>query len=69
MPGYDDSNALVLPSEKRDAKTKQPNNTPIIKKLNKKERKRLEKIIEQKEKKIKVRMKRNHPAGMFTKLS
>lgn len=52
--GYDDSNALVLPSEKRSAKLKQETDAPTVKKLSKKERKRLEKIIEQKEKKNKA---------------
>nr|XP_011412430.2 probable ATP-dependent RNA helicase DHX37 [Crassostrea gigas] len=51
--GYDDSNALVLPSEKRSAKLKQETDGPTVKKLSKKERKRLQKIIEQKEKKNK----------------
>lgn len=52
--GYDDSNALVLPSEKRSAKLKQETDGPTVKKLSKKERKRLQKIIEQKEKKNKA---------------
>lgn len=53
ISGFDDSNALVLPSEKRGAKRKQATETQTIKRLSKKERRRLEKIIEQKEKKIK----------------
>ncbi|KAL4223808.1 ATP-dependent RNA helicase dhx37 [Mactra antiquata] len=50
--GFDDSNALVLPSKKRDTVTKQVqvNNQ---KKLSKKDRKKLEKIVEQREKKAK----------------
>lgn len=51
MSGYDDSNALVLPSEKRSSKPKQGPDAVAVKRLSKKERKRLQKIIEQKEKK------------------
>ncbi|KAK3084248.1 hypothetical protein FSP39_010668 [Pinctada imbricata] len=48
----DDSNVLALPSEKRQTKVKVTEDKPV-KKLTKKERKRLQKIIEQKEKKAK----------------
>ncbi|XP_052798747.1 probable ATP-dependent RNA helicase DHX37 [Mya arenaria] len=50
--GYDDSNALVLPSKKRDSAHKHVQEKKI-KRLTKKERKKLEKVIETKEKKAK----------------
>ncbi|KAJ8313105.1 hypothetical protein KUTeg_010478 [Tegillarca granosa] len=49
---FDDSNALALPSVKRKTKTK-VDNTTVAKKLSKKERKRLQKVLDQKEKKSK----------------
>ena len=51
--GYDDSNILALPSKKRESETV-VQKTKIPKKLTKKERRKLEKVIEQKEKKAKV---------------
>merc|ERR1711872_1203830 len=48
--GYDDSNALVLPSEKRKSK-KVKGNEPVGKILSKRRRKYLEKIVEKKNKK------------------
>ena len=48
--GYDDSNALVLPSEKRKSK-KLKGNEPVGKILSKRRRKYLEKIVEKKNKK------------------
>ena len=48
--GYDDSNALVLPSEKRKSK-KIKGNEPVGKILSKRRRKYLEKIVEKKNKK------------------
>ena len=48
--GYDDSNALVLPSEKRKSK-KLKGNEPVGKILSKRRRKHLEKIVEKKVKK------------------
>ncbi|KAL5017532.1 hypothetical protein ScPMuIL_007121 [Solemya velum] len=49
---YDESNPLVLPSDKR--RTKKASDTPnIVKKLSKNERKKLQKILDQKQKKEK----------------
>ncbi|KAL3858338.1 hypothetical protein ACJMK2_012932 [Sinanodonta woodiana] len=50
--GYDESNVLALPSGKRKTTKKQEDNKKV-KKLTKKERKRLENILERKEKKAK----------------
>ncbi len=51
---FDDSNVLVLPSKKRATKVTHDQGA-VVKKLSKKQRKRLEKILEVKEKKKKVR--------------
>ncbi len=51
----DGTNALVLPSKRQKEKKKNPAAQPIPKKLSKTKRKRLEKIVQQKEKKGKVR--------------
>ena len=51
---YDTSNAIVLPSEKRKTKKVRNKKAPPVKLLSKKQRKKLEKIIDQKEKKEKV---------------
>ena len=51
--GYDDSNALVLPSGKRKTKIKEEKISKV-KKLTKKERKKLEQVVKQKEKKSNV---------------
>ena len=48
--GYDDSNALVLPSKKRSSK-KSKINQPTAKLLSKKRRKHLEKVVDKKKKK------------------
>ena len=53
--GYDQSNALVLPSKKRDTKIKQPEQKRVTRILSKKQRKNLEKIVEKKKKKEGVR--------------
>ena len=52
--GYDGSNALILPSKKVKSKVKHVQDKPIIKKLSKKQRKKLEKVVLKKEKKVKV---------------
>ena len=49
--GYDDSNALVLPSNKRMSK-KCKSNEPIGKILSKRRRRHLEKVVEKKKKKV-----------------
>lgn len=49
--GVDQSNALVLPSKKRDTKIKAPEQKQITRILSKKQRKNLEKIVEKKKKK------------------
>lgn len=49
--GYDQSNALVLPSKKRDTKVKKPEQKQVTRILSKKQRKNLEKIVEKKKKK------------------
>lgn len=49
--GFDQSNALVLPSKKRDTKIKQPDQKQVTRILSKKQRKNLEKIVEKKKKK------------------
>lgn len=51
----EDSNILVLPTEKRKSKPV-VDNTKKIKQLSKKERKRLENILEKKKKKAHVRI-------------
>lgn len=48
---YDQSNAIVLPSKKRDTKIKKPEQKHITRILSKKQRKNLEKIVEKKKKK------------------
>lgn len=53
--GYDQSNALVLPSKKRDTKVKKPEQKQVTRILSKKQRKNLEKIVEKKKKKEGVR--------------
>ena len=50
---YDDSNLLVLPSKKRKTKLNSEKEQ-IAKKLSKKQRKRLEQVIDRKKKKAKV---------------
>lgn len=50
---YDKSNQLVLPSKKRKTKIKKEN-TQITRILSKKQRKRLEKVVEKKKKKENV---------------
>ena len=54
LEGYDDSNLLVLPSKKRKTKVKVQDGAPVGKLLSKKQRKHLEKILDQKKKKLKV---------------
>ena len=54
--GYDDCNLLVLPSKKRKTKVKVQGGAPLGKLLSKKQRKHLEKILDQKKKKLKVRL-------------
>lgn len=49
--GYDQSNALVLPSKKRETKIKKPEQKHVTRILTKKQRKNLEKIVEKKKKK------------------
>lgn len=49
--GYDQSNAIVLPSKKRDTKIKKPEQKQVTRILSKKQRKNLEKIVEKKKKK------------------
>ena len=51
---YNDSNALALPGRKRKKKAEDEDSKPKVRKLTKKERKRLEKIKTVKEKKAKV---------------
>lgn len=51
--GYDESNVLALPSKKRDTAQKHEPQQKV-RKLTKKERKKLEKVIELKDKKAKV---------------
>lgn len=53
MERFDDANARVLPSEKRKTLTVTPNSNNL-KILSKKERKRLEKVVQRKEKSSKV---------------
>ncbi|KAK2177101.1 hypothetical protein NP493_617g00010 [Ridgeia piscesae] len=53
LEGYDDSNLLVLPSKKRKTKVKVQDGAPVGKLLSKKQRKHLEKILDQKKKKLK----------------
>lgn len=48
---YDQSNALVLPSKKRDTKIKKPEEKHVTRILSKKQRKNLEKIVDKKKKK------------------
>ena len=50
----EDSNVLALPSKKRQSKVKLDGGQKTVKRLTRKERKRLQKIVEQKEKKSKV---------------
>ncbi|XP_053375009.1 probable ATP-dependent RNA helicase DHX37 isoform X2 [Mercenaria mercenaria] len=50
--GFDESNVLALPSQKRESEITQQH-TKLPKKLTKKERRKLEKVLEQKEKKAK----------------
>lgn len=49
--GYDQSNALVLPSEKRNTKIKKDKESNVTRILSKKQRKNLEKIVDKKKKK------------------
>lgn len=49
--GYDQSNALVLPSKKRETKIKKTEQKHVTRILSKKQRKNLEKIVEKKKKK------------------
>lgn len=49
--GYDQANALVLPSKKRDTKINEQKTTSVTRILSKKKRKELEKIVEKKQKK------------------
>lgn len=49
--GYDQSNALVLPSKKRDTKIKKEEQKHVTRILSKKQRKNLEKIVDKKKKK------------------
>ena len=51
---YDNSNALALPGRKRKKKEEEGDLKPKVRKLTKKERKRLEKIKSVKEKKARV---------------
>lgn len=50
---YDNCNALVLPSEKRKTKSK-VKNVAVTQLLSKKRRKQLEKVVEKKQKKLRV---------------
>lgn len=52
--GYDQSNALVLPSKKRDTKVQKTEEKHITRILSKKQRKNLEKIVDKKKKKESV---------------
>lgn len=53
--GYDASNALILPSKKRDSKFKKnPDATNVTRILSKKQRKNLEKIVDKKKKREQV---------------
>lgn len=52
----DQSNALVLPSKKRDTKIKKQEQKHVTRILSKKQRKNLEKIVEKKKKKEGVSM-------------
>lgn len=52
---YDASNALVLPSAKRATKKLRDKSAGPVRLLSKKKRKHLEKIVDQKEKKAKVK--------------
>lgn len=54
--GYDQSNALVLPSEKRNTKIKKDKDSNVTRILSKKQRKNLEKIVDKKKKKEGVRI-------------
>lgn len=49
--GYDQSNALVLPSKKRDTKIQKTERKHVTRILSKKQRKNLEKIVDKKKKK------------------
>lgn len=49
--GYDQSNALVLPSKKRDTKVQKAEQKHVTRILSKKQRKNLEKIVDKKKKK------------------
>lgn len=49
--GYDQSNALVLPSKKRDTKIQKTEQKHVTRILSKKQRKNLEKIVDKKKKK------------------
>lgn len=49
--GYDQANAVVLPSKKRETKINEQKATNVTRILSKKKRKELEKIIEKKKKK------------------
>lgn len=49
--GYDQANALVLPSKKRDTKIVKEKESKVTRILSKKQRKNLEKIVEKKKKK------------------
>lgn len=53
--GYDQANALVLPSKKRDTKLQKTEEKQITRILSKKQRKNLEKIVDKKKKKENVR--------------
>ena len=50
---YDENNPLALPSEKRKTEV-ECKSAPVVKRLSKKERKKLEKLVDKKEKKTKV---------------
>lgn len=52
--GYDQANALVLPSKKRDTKIEKTQKTNVTRILSKKQRKNLEKIVDKKKKKEEV---------------
>lgn len=54
--GYDQANALVLPSKKRDTKIVQEQKI-VTRILSKKQRKNLEKVVEKKKKKEEVSLK------------
>lgn len=54
MKGVDESNALVLPARKTKAAKARPEKGPSKKPLSKKQKKILQKVLEQKEKKGKV---------------